>query len=69
MQKLGDGQETPRSAFAVGLGFVLASTRKLTWLDRGARCVVDAALALGACVALVDEGTCDDGRAQHRGDA
>jgi hypothetical protein len=33
MQKEVDGHETPRSAFSVALGLVLASTRKLTWLE------------------------------------
>jgi hypothetical protein len=30
MQKLDDGHDTPRSAFSVELGLVLASTRKAT---------------------------------------
>src|SRR3974390_682905 len=33
MQKEADGQDTPRNAFSVVLGFVLESTRKLTWLE------------------------------------
>jgi len=50
MQNLGDGHDTPRSAFSVRLGFVLASTRNATLLEL---CRDAAAPTLGACATPV----------------